>query len=424
MKLPLELSAQSSLRDVVHRAHLRMALIAGALAALMLVLAGLLVLRVYMVSNLDLVARSLAYTVEAAVVFGDQPEASAILARGVAQEGVAQATVRGAQDQVFVQWTQDGGHVRARLGEALVQWMRLPNAMAPITYDGAVVGQVVLRSDGCGLLQFLAIGVLALVVCLALGAGAGVVLSRRMLRDIVTPLQHLAGVARAVHRDRAQGHSVPPARLAELRELGDDFNALLHELEERHAQLEQQNARLAHRADHDSLTGLPNRAYFSQRLQAALDEAHATDAALAVLFLDSDHFKQVNDAHGHAAGDALLVAVAQRIRAQLRESDVVARLGGDEFAVLLAPVRGESDAVRIADKILQAMATPLLLGGNVRLQPSVSIGIALFPEHGLSANTLLKAADAAMYHAKNRCRGTCHVATAAHQRENKKCERL
>ena len=335
MKLPLELSAQSSLRDVVHRAHLRMALIAGALAALMLVLAGLMVLRVYMVSNLDLVARSLAYTVEAAVVFGDQPEASAILARGVAQEGVAQATVRGAQDQVFVQWTQDGGHVRARLGEALVQWMRLPNAMAPITYDGAVVGQVVLRSDGCGLLQFLAIGVLALVVCLALSAAAGVVLSRR-----------------------------------------------------------------------------------------TLDEAHATDAALAVLFLDSDHFKQVNDAHGHAAGDALLVAVAQRIRAQLRESDVVARLGGDEFAVLLAPVRGESDAVRIADKILQAMAAPLLLGGNVRLQPSVSIGIALFPEHGLSANTLLKAADAAMYHAKNRCRGTCHVATAAHQRENKKCERL
>ena len=422
MTQPRELPAQSSLRDVVHRAHLRMALTAGALAALMLVLAGLLVLRVYMVSNLDLVARSMAYTVEAAVVFGDQPEAGAILARGVAQEGVAQATVLDAQDRVFVHWEQDGGNVRARLGESLVQWMRLPNAIAPITYDGAVVGQVVLRSDGDGLLQFLAIGVLALVVCLALSAAAGVVLSRRMLRDIVTPLQHLARVARAVHRDRALGQRVPAARIAELRELGDDFNALLHELEERHAQLELQNAKLAHRADHDSLTGLPNRAYFAQRLQAALDEARATDAALAVLFLDNDRFKQVNDAHGHAAGDALLVAVAQRIRAQLRESDVVARLGGDEFAVLLAPVRGQSDAVRIADKIIQAMAAPLLLGGGVRLQPSLSIGVALFPEHGTSANTLLKAADAAMYHAKNRCRGSCHVASAARLERTEKCE--
>ena len=414
MKPPLTgLSAPSSLREVVQRAHLGMGLIAVALAALMLVLAGLLVLRVYMVSNLDLVARSLAYTVEAAVVFGDRPEAGGILARMVGQEGVAEATVRDAQNQVFVHWEQGSRHMGARLGETLAQWMRLPNAVATIHYSGAPVGQVELRSDGQGLLQLLAIGVLVLLVCLALSAVVGVVLSRRMLHDIVTPLQHLARVARAVHRERALGQRVPDARIAELRELGDDFNALLEELEARHAQLEQQNALLTHKAHHDSLTHLPNRAYFEQRLQAAL-ETSLDGGSLAVMFLDNDHFKQVNDLHGHAVGDALLVCVAQRIRAQLRESDVVARLGGDEFAVLLAPVRGASDALRISDKILEVMAAPLWLDGGVQLQPSVSIGVAIFPEHGLSADVLLNAADTAMYHAKNRSRGSCHVASAVH----------
>ena len=405
-----ELAAPSSLREVVHRAHLKMALIAVLLAALMLVLAGLLVLRAYVVSNLDLVARSLAYTIEAAVVFGDRAEASTILQRMVASEGVAEATVYAAKDRVFVDWEQSHGRLGDALGHSLAQWMQLPAAVAPIHSEGTTVGRVVLHSDGQGLLRFLAIGVLVLLVCLAFSAAMGIVMSQRMLQDIVAPLQDLARVARAVHRDRALGQRVPPARMAELRELGDDFNALLHELEARHAQLEHQNAALAHQAFHDSMTGLPNRAFFEQRLQMALDGAELTGAALAVLFLDSDHFKQINDQHGHAAGDALLVTVAQRVQEQLRETDVGARLGGDELAVLLAPVRGASDAVGVAGKIIASMQKPLLLGSGVRLQPSVSIGVAVYPEHGADATALLQAADSAMYHAKQRRRGSCQVA--------------
>ena len=405
------LPAPSSLREVVHRAHLKMALIAVLLAALMMVLAGLLVLRAYVVSNLHLVARSLAYTVEAAVVFGDRPEASTIVQRMVAGEGVAQATVYAAKDQVFVDWEQSLGRVGDALGHSLAGWMQLPAAVAPIHYEGTPVGRVVLHSDGQGLLQFVLIGVLGLLVCLAFSAAVGIVLSRRMLRDIVAPLQALAQVARAVHRDRALGQRVPAARIAELRALGDDFNALLQELESRHAQLEHQNAALAHQAFHDNMTGLPNRAFFEQRLQMALDGAELTGACLAVLFLDSDHFKQINDRHGHAAGDALLVTIAQRVQEQLRDTDVVARLGGDEFAVLLAPVRGASDAVGVASKIIASMQPALLLGSGVRLQPSVSIGVAVFPAHGSDAAALLQAADSAMYHAKQRRRGSCQVAT-------------
>ncbi|MGP1628955.1 MAG: diguanylate cyclase domain-containing protein [Giesbergeria sp.] len=403
--------AGSSLRDVVHRAHARMALISVSLAALLLMLAGLVALRVLMVNNLELVGRSLAYTVEAAVVFGDRGEASSILARMVSGEGVSQAMVLDAQGKVFVAWTKDSTHLRARVGRALAEWTRLPLAVAPIHENQAAVGQVVLRSDGQGLLTFVATGALALIVCLALAGGVGVLLSRRMLRDIVVPLQDLARVAREARRDRALDQRVPPARIAELRSLGDDFNALLQELELRQAQLERQNRELAHRAHHDSLTGLPNRAYFEPRLSAAIDAVQASDEALAVLFLDNDHFKQINDQHGHAVGDALLVEVAQRVRAQLRETDVVARIGGDEFAVLLAPVRGADDALRIADKILDAMETPLAISNWVSLAPSVSIGVAIFPEHGQTTAELLRSADTAMYHAKTRRRGTRHVAT-------------
>ena len=134
----------------------------------------------------------------------------------------------------------------------------------------------------------------------------------------------------------------------------------------------------------------------------------------AVLFLDSDRFKGINDAYGHAAGDAVLVAVATRIRAQLREDDVVARLGGDEFAILLTPLHKIEDAQRIAEKIIASMLEAIELPGQVSVVTSLSIGIAVYPEHGASAQELLCAADSAMYQAKRLARGGQHVAESEH----------
>lgn len=402
--------AQSSLRDEVHRTYRGITILSIGLAALLLVLAGLLPLRLYVLQNLELMARSLAYTVEAALVFDDRTEAGVILSRLVSTEQVAQATVFNAKNQSFVHWERAEQSLRARMGERLARWMWLPSAQAAIYSGSTEVGRVELRSDGQGLLQFLFNGVAALLVCLGLAAGAGWMFSRRLVRDIVTPLQQLAQVARAARRDRTLDQRVPPARIAELHSLGDDLNALLQELHLRYVQLERQNASLAHRAHHDSLTGLPNRDYFEKRLEAALQEVHASQGSMAVLFLDNDHFKKLNDQHGHAAGDQMLIEVAQRIRAQLRETDLVARIGGDEFAVLLAPVRGQEDALRVADKILHAMGPPLVLDTQQQVNPSVSIGVAVFPAHGVTASELLRAADAAMYQAKNLGRGTRHLA--------------
>ncbi|CRM37063.1 Cyclic di-GMP phosphodiesterase Gmr [Pseudomonas sp. 24 E 13] len=146
----------------------------------------------------------------------------------------------------------------------------------------------------------------------------------------------------------------------------------------------------------------------------ALRSAAKVNERVGVLFLDSDRFKDINDNFGHAAGDAVLVAVAERVRAQLREDDLVARLGGDEFAVLLAPLNKIEDAQRIADKIIASMDQPIPLPGNTQVLTSLSIGIAIYPDHGATPGTLLNAADVAMYQAKRLSSGSQQTAEPVH----------
>jgi diguanylate cyclase (GGDEF)-like protein/PAS domain S-box-containing protein len=157
---------------------------------------------------------------------------------------------------------------------------------------------------------------------------------------------------------------------------------------------------LAHRAHHDALTGLPNRLLLQDRLQQALRLARRQHQPLALMFMDLDHFKQINDRHGHDAGDELLKAVAQRVRGAVRASDTVCRLGGDEFVVLLPQVEAALDAERVARHILSEVSRPYRLGALPELQVSFSIGIAVFPEDGEDEATLMRRADTAMYQAK------------------------
>ena len=194
---------------------------------------------------------------------------------------------------------------------------------------------------------------------------------------------------------------------------------MLAQLESRHqhlkarqSDLEKENQTLTWLAMHDNLTGLSNRAAFLQGLNHAL--LQAPSQRKAVLYLDNDGFKQINDRLGHAAGDTLLVEVARRLRGAVRESDLVARLGGDEFAVLLSTLGSPSDATRVAVKILELMKQPLTLNGQL-VTPGVSIGIAMFPDHADNANELLKAADHAMYQAKRAGRNRYQVFDASTQ---------
>src|SRR5437588_7560745 len=156
---------------------------------------------------------------------------------------------------------------------------------------------------------------------------------------------------------------------------------------------------LAHRALHDPLTGLPNRALFVDRLGVALDRSRRTNGTVAVMFLDVDNFKRVNDRFGHAAGDRLLAGLAGRLQKLLRPMDTVARFGGDEFTLLFEDLATEREVVLIADRVSRAASSPIRVGGRTTTT-SVSIGIAMVDNPSVGPDTVIREADAAMYRAK------------------------
>ena len=158
--------------------------------------------------------------------------------------------------------------------------------------------------------------------------------------------------------------------------------------------------KMTHLAQHDFLTGLPNRALLTERLTQAIRQAHRHRKQVALLFLDIDHFKHINDSLGHAVGDRLLESVARRLVSCVRTTDTVCRQGGDEFVILLAEIEKPHDAALIADKLLLASALPHLLDGH-ELHVTLSIGISVYPDDSVSSDSVLQNADTAMYHAKS-----------------------
>lgn len=162
---------------------------------------------------------------------------------------------------------------------------------------------------------------------------------------------------------------------------------------------------LLHLASHDALTGLPNRTLLRERLARAITVSHRTNRMVAVMFIDLDRFKNINDSLGHGAGDKVIVETARRLSGCLRDCDTVARLGGDEFVVVLGEVARIENVARVAQKILAAMRVPMELHGQ-EVSTLGSIGVSMFPKDGMDIETLLMNADVAMYQAKDAGRGT------------------
>ncbi|HVK54658.1 MAG TPA: EAL domain-containing protein, partial [Burkholderiales bacterium] len=158
-------------------------------------------------------------------------------------------------------------------------------------------------------------------------------------------------------------------------------------------------AQMSHMAKHDFLTGLPNRSMLTDRLAQSIALAQRHGTRVALMYLDLDHFKHINDSLGHAVGDQLLKSTAKRLQECVRGSDTVCRQGGDEFVVLLAEVSTAHDATLTAKKLIEAMTEPFLIGGH-RLHITLSIGISVYPDDGKTVETIIRNADTAMYHAK------------------------
>ncbi|CNK70436.1 inner membrane protein YfiN [Yersinia enterocolitica] len=388
-----------TLGRVLGRIHLTVVLVSVTTAGIFLTLAALFALRVYADHNLHLIARSISYTTEAAVVFGDKVAANESLSLIAANEEVAEAKILDVNGREMASWTQPDDGPMHYLEQNVARWALPQPVVLPMVHAGNEIGTIVIVGHGGSLLRFLLQGLAGLLACLLPSTVVALVLSRRMLFGIIGSLNQITDVAHNVSRNRSFGQRVPSAKIAELNELSSDFNGLLEELEVWQEHLTQEHDSLAHRAAHDSLTGLANRAFFEGRLSRTLSDCKPGDHA-AVLFLDGDRFKEINDNYGHAAGDVVLTTIADRIRALLRETDLVARLGGDEFAVLLAPIHKTDDVLIIASNIIESMSQPIVLADGREITTSLSIGIAIYPDHAQTPEALLQRADEAMYQAK------------------------
>ena len=277
---------------------------------------------------------------------------------------------------------------------------------APVLHEGQLVANLRLSFDATetdqlvaqrqGIMWWLVLAQVVFGVVVLLG-----VLSLRLLRPI-DRLKLQAGTLAA----RESVPALPWRQRDELGQLGQHLNTVRARIQELFAELEAKNSQLSKMAMYDHLTGLPNRTLFRELFQHESAAARRADETCALLFIDLDRFKAVNDTMGHAAGDALLLGISQRLGATLRESDVVCRVSGDEFLVLLPKAGHWEQVSATAERLLRAIQQPMLLpcaAGTA--QVSASVGIALYPNDGGDFETLARCADLAMYKSKELGKG-------------------
>jgi diguanylate cyclase (GGDEF)-like protein len=200
-------------------------------------------------------------------------------------------------------------------------------------------------------------------------------------------------------------------RTAELMERTAELMEANEKLQEENAERKQAEERIRYMAHFDALTGLPNRVLLQDRIKQAITQAHRNKSRLAILFIDLDYFKHINDSLGHQVGDCLLQLVADRLQRCLRKGDSVARLGGDEFVVSIV-FNNNDDAALVAQKVLDTLGQPFVVANN-ELHVGGSIGIGLYPDDGADVESLMQAADLAMYYAKEKGRGNYQFFTPA-----------
>jgi diguanylate cyclase len=389
-----------TLRQSLDRTHLMVSLTGVCLVGGLLTAMAMFSLRFYTDHNLELVTRAISYTTEAAVVFQDGEAAREALQNIASREDVAEVSIVLASGVPLARWSRPASLPWFALERQLAELVLPGPIELPMVHNGHEIARIKLVGHGQYLLRFLVQVLAAMLICMLLSTLGALYIARLMQRSITIPLSALAKVAHGVSRERSLTLRVPEAGIAELDTLGQDFNSLLDELEAWQELQQRENASLLHLATHDPLTELPNRALFEARLQQAVRSGHASGERFSLLYLDCDDFKQINDNLGHGAGDEVLVAIARRVKHQLRPQDLVARLGGDEFVVLLSPISADQDVVDIISRIRQAMAEPIALADGSRLECTVSIGAAHFPGDGDSAEAVLQHADQAMYFAK------------------------
>ena len=275
-----------------------------------------------------------------------------------------------------------------------------------VSNSTAILGTLVVNPNQHSLDAAFARALTVLGIVLAITLIAGIWVARVLSQAMLRPVADLTAWAEAVSKSRNLAAPAPRGGGLEVDRLTTSFELLIAQLAEQNRELKRKqyelkahNERLESMALTDTLTGLPNRAMFEATLATEIASANASGKRFTVLFVDLDNLKAINDAYGHAQGDAALRATAARIRRALRGSDFLARLAGDEFVIVSANITNASDAVKLGERLTVWLG--ISLPEDQWTQPiRANVGVTVFPDHGTDANRLIHAADQAMYRAK------------------------
>jgi len=351
----------------------------------------------------------------AALAAGDTRAAAKLLAPLATSPDITQAALFDASGKVAATYRAPGepltlaapaGGPAERIGLAAV------DISGPVLQEDRNLGSIRIEASLFAVYQRVAWYAVVLLLA-GLGAiGMTTLLTDRLLTSASRPLVQLAGLMEKVSNDKDFSVRADVHEHDEVGALAAGFNRMLKRIQERERALKRElherkrvERRLATLANYDALTRLPNRNFFNDRLASLITHAERSGQPIALLFLDLDNFKIVNDTLGHHLGDSLLKAVATRVRGCVRASDSVCRLGGDEFTIILEELRSADLAGPVAEKVVAALSQPFLLGDN-EFYVTCSIGISVYPRDGRDASTLIKSGDTAMYHAKERGKNT------------------
>lgn len=273
-----------------------------------------------------------------------------------------------------------------------------PEQKNPIWWNALAIGIVLLVgvSVFAGVNSVLAEPLIAALLALCLMLLLGILLAMTLrLRSVRVQCEQALTLAGESELNISALVQIQDKRLKQY--VVQRFQALQDEIDELRAKEEELKAR----AFHDGLTGLANRLLLEDRFDVAAERAKRTSKSVALLMIDLNDFKSINDLYGHTAGDAVLIATARRLRAAVRASDTVARFGGDEFVLIIEPIEDPQAIVHMGEKLFDSLAEPITLDIGVLAKISASIGMAIYPDDGANLNDLLNVADQAMYQCKS-----------------------
>ncbi|QIZ60465.1 diguanylate cyclase [Acinetobacter indicus] len=349
----------------------------------------------YAKQSLSILSGSLAERIQPAVVFHDTYTIQKILAEYAEQypihsiqvivtNGEVLSTIHHHQNALpFIQY--------------LLDWLYFREPVTvEIQHQQQNFGQLVVYGNASTHVSFFYTILLALTISFILLLALLFWSANAVYRHLMKAVNPLVQTTQTISTNKNYQLRLPSSEISEFQEINRVVNELLDKIEASTRALQHENHQLSHQARHDGLTQLPNREYFHQMLAQSF--AQGTQDSIALLFIDNDNFKEINDRHGHAAGDAVLLEMAKRLRQALNQHDFVSRLGGDEFAIIVKNIEDHHDLIRISENLLHCCRQPLIFNHHP-IYFSFSIGIAL-AQSASSPEMLINNADMAMYKAK------------------------